>query len=203
MLHQQLQGVVISTPPFTELQDDSGALIVPNVDPKTFLKLGDVVEAQGTVVSERFRSRLEDAKIRVLWSDTPIPPLAVTASQLTSGTYRGRSITVEGTLLFVKPHAEGYELVLRDQNYSFCALSPGNFGLSPSHLEVGSRLLLRGTATSLPEYTNNIYPFAIVIDRNNDNGENSFSDGWWSIRRLACYAQTHFKGVTPPTMLRR
>jgi hypothetical protein len=40
------------------------------------------VEAHGTLISERFRGRLEDADIRVLWSDMPIPPLAVIASKL-------------------------------------------------------------------------------------------------------------------------
>ena len=94
-------------------------MIVPHVDPKVKLKLGDVVEAHGTVISERFRSRLEDAEVRVLWSDMPVPPLAVTTSQLTDGHYRGRSIEVEATLVSVTPRPAGYELILKDGDLTF------------------------------------------------------------------------------------
>jgi signal transduction histidine kinase len=175
-----LQGVIISTPPLAAIQDDSGALIIPDIAPGTVIKLGDVVEAQGTVISERFRSRLEEATIRVLWSDTPIPPLAVTASQLTSGTYRGRSITVEGTLVSAKAQAQGYELVLRDQDYIFRALATRDFRVNPSDLDVGSRLRLRGTATSLPLFTNSMVPFTIIVDRIDFLG----SPPWWSARHV-------------------
>ena len=161
-----VEGVVISTPPLVDIQDETGALIIPHVDPKTPIKLGDYVEARGTIVSDRFRSRLEDAQIRVLWSDTPIPPLFVTASsQLTGGTYRGKSIEVEGILMSANSQPGGYELVLQDGNQSFRATGPRDFRLDPTELKPGSRLRLRGIATSLPEFTNNIYPFTVVTER--------------------------------------
>jgi signal transduction histidine kinase len=175
-----IRGVVISNPPLVELQDDSGAIVVQDFQSEKPLKLGDVVEAQGAVVSERFRSRLEGAKIRVLWSDMPFPPLAVTASQLTGGTYRGRAITVEGTLISATSTPGGYELLLSDQNYVFRALGSDDFRTNFAALEPGSRLRLRGTATSIEKYTNNIYPFAVLTDR----VEVLRPPPWWSARHM-------------------
>src|ERR1035438_9015224 len=105
-----VEGVVISTPPLVDIQDETGVLIIPHLDPSTPIKLGDFVEAHGTVVSDRFRSRLEDAQIHVLWSDTPIPPLFVTASQLTGGTYRGRSIELAGVQISANSQPGRYEI---------------------------------------------------------------------------------------------
>ncbi len=175
-----LQGVVISNPPLVQIQDGSGTIILSEFQSKKPLKLGDVVEAQGTVVSERFRSRLEDATVRVLWSDTPVPPLAVTASQLTSGEYRGRAISVEGTLISATSIPGGYELILSDQDYVFRALGSNNFGMSFAALEPGSRLKLRGTATLMGTYTKNVYPFAILTDV----VEVVQAPPWWSKRHL-------------------
>ena len=158
-------GSIISLPPVTDIQDNTGTIIVPNVAPSTPIKLGDVVEARGTLISEQFRSRLEDAKLRVLWSDEPFPPLAVTAEQLTGGTYRGRFIEVEGTLVSAQHQAGGYELVLRDGDQTFRAFGQRDFRLDPAALEPGSRLRLRGNATSLDQFTNGVYPFTVAVDR--------------------------------------
>lgn len=159
-----IQGTVISLPPLADIEDDTGAIFIPNVDPRTPIKLGDVIEAHGTLISERFRSRLEDARLRVLWSGPPIPPIAVTAAQLTS-TYRGLLIEVEGTLVSAHEQASGYELVLKDGDQTFRAFGQSDFRLSPSALEPGSRLRLRGNATSLNQFTHGLYPFAVITDR--------------------------------------
>ncbi len=175
-----IQGVITSTPPLTDIQDDSGALIIPDVDPNTTIKVGDVVEAEGTVVSDRFRSRLDNAKITVLWSDTEVPPLAVTAAQLTSGTYRGRSIELEGILRSATVRPGGYDLVLQDGGLSFRALGSKLFQLNPADLEIGSRLRLRGMATSLSEFTDGVYPFAVITDR----VEMVSHPPWWSPKHI-------------------
>jgi hypothetical protein len=134
-----IQGAVISRPPLTAIQDETGAMMVTHVDPGISLKLGDFVEAHGTVVSDHFRSKMEDSHLRVLWSDTPVPPLLVTASQLTGGTYRGRSIEVEGTLVSATSKADGYELVLQDGNQYFRATGPRDFRLDPAELKQGKQ----------------------------------------------------------------
>lgn len=160
-----IQGVVISRPPLTAIQDQTGAMMITYVDPTIPLKLGDFVEAQGTVVTDHFRSTMEATQFRVLWSDAPVPPLLVTASQLTGGTYRGRSIEVDGTLVSTTFRAGGYELVLQDGNQYFKAAGAKDFGLDTPELEPGSRIRLKGIATSLSEFTNDLYPFAVVTER--------------------------------------
>lgn len=176
----RLQGTVISTPPLVAIQDDSSALILPQIDATTNLKRGDVVEAQGDLVSSRFRSELDNAKVRLLWSDTPIPPLAVAASQLTSGVYRGRTISIEGILTSVHVEPSGYQLVLKDRDFLFRAVGGHNFAQNPAELQPGSRLRILGTATSMERFTDNIYPFAVVVDRIDVLAP----PPWWSLRHI-------------------
>jgi signal transduction histidine kinase len=175
-----LQGMIISAAPLIDLQDDSSAMIVTPRDPSVTLKRGDVVEAHGDVFSSRFRSELRNAQVRVLWSDTPIPPLAVSASELTNGNYRGRTITIEGTLLSARALSSGYELVLKDHDYVFRAIGSGVSPHPTADLQNGSRLRLLGTATSMARFTNNTYPFAIVVDR----FDVLSAPPWWSLRHI-------------------
>jgi signal transduction histidine kinase len=179
-----LQGTIISTPPLTALQDDSSAMIIPYVDPSLRLKRGDVVLAQGDVVTTRFRSELDNAHLRVLWSDTPIPPLAVTAPELSSGVYRGRTISIEGILVSVNVRAADYELVLRDGDFLFRAIGPLGFARNPAALQPGSRLRLLGFATSMERFTDNIYPFTVIIDRVDVLAD----PPWWSLRHILMLA---------------
>jgi signal transduction histidine kinase len=182
-------GSIISLPPVADIQDSTGTIIVPNLDPATPIKLGDVVEAQGTLVSGHFRSWLENAKLRVLWSDEPYPPLAVTAEQLTGGTYRGRFIEVEGTLVSAQRVGGGYELVLKDGDQTFSAFGQSDFHVDPAALEPGSRLRLRGNATSLDQFTHGVYPFIVAAD----HVDVVSSPPWWTPIHvlwlvLACFA---------------
>jgi signal transduction histidine kinase len=175
-----LQGTIISLPPLIAIQDDTNALIVPHLHPDRPFKLGDIVIAKGTVVSERFRSSLEDAEIRVLWHDRPIPPLAVTAAQLTGGTYRGRTIALEGTLVTASDGALGQEMILRDGDLIFRGVGTPDYRIDVSSLELGSRLRIRGLATSLSEFTNGTYPFAVLVG----NVDIVSSPPWWSPRHI-------------------
>jgi len=175
-----LQGEIVSVPPLVELQDDSGTITIADYQSEKPLKLGDVVEAQGTVVSERFRSHLEDAKLRLLWSDTPFPPLSVSASQLMDGTFRGKAVTLEGTLVSATATHGGYELLLSDQSFLFRALASNDFRTDFAALEPGSRLRIRGAATSVEKYTNNLYPFTVLTDR----VEVLHGPPWWSTRYM-------------------
>ena len=179
-----IQGVVISRPPLTSIQDPTGAMMITGANPRIPLKLGDFVEAHGTVVSDHFRSQMEESDLRVLWSDTPVPPLLVTASQLTGGTYRGRSIEVEGTVVSATSKASGYELVLQDGNQYFRATGHRDFRLNPEELVPGSRVRLQGLATSLSEFTNDLYPFAVVTERI----DLVSPPPWWSPTHLAWLA---------------
>lgn len=175
-----IQGVVISVAPLLEVQDDSGAMMIASNLSGASVQAGDVVAVHGTVISERFRSRLEDAQITVLWSDRPVPPLAVTASQLTAGAYRGRSIEVEGTVLSDHSSAGTRELVLHDGDQMFRAVMVNRMSNAAVTFEPGSRLRLRGTASALPGLTDGIYPFTVVTDR----VELLSTPPWWSAKHI-------------------
>jgi signal transduction histidine kinase len=177
-----IQGVIISLPPLAGIQDDSSALIMPNLDPSTPVKIGDEVEVHGTVISERFRSRMEDAHLKVLWSETPIAPWAVSAVQLTNGVYRGRYISVEGTLLSVEQNSSGYQLVLSDAGQIFNVIGSYSFQFDPSKLELGSRLQVRGNSTSLDQFTHGNYPFTVIAA----HVEAISAPPWWSLTHVLC-----------------
>ena len=175
-----IQGVMISLPPLAGIQDESNAIIVPGMDPATPVKVGDVVEAHGTIISERFRNRLEDAHLKVLWSETPLPPWEVTAAQLTNGAYRGRYISVVGTLISATQSATGYQLVLKDGDQVFNAVGANDFQLDPTRLEPGSRLRVRGNSTSLDQFTHRIYPFTVIAEY----VEVMSAPPWWSLTHV-------------------
>lgn len=175
-----IEGVVISVAPLLEVQDDSGAMMVASRLPDMSVQAGDIVAVHGTVVSERFRSRMEDAQIDVLWSDRPVPPLAVTAAQLTAGAYRGRSVEVEGTVLSDHTSAGTRELVLHDGDQTFRALMVNRTASAPVNFEPGSRLRMGGTASALPRLTDGMYPFTVVADR----VELLSTPPWWSAKHI-------------------
>jgi signal transduction histidine kinase len=139
------------------------------------LKLGDVVTVHGDLTSERFRSRMENASIKVLWSERPVPPLAVTATQLTAN-YRGQWVEVEGTVLSEKDGEGPLELILQDQRQIFRALVYGSSLVKTAHFAPGSRVRLRGSATSALQLSNGMYPFTMVADK----VELVSPPPWWS-----------------------
>lgn len=159
-----IQGTVISLPPMLEVEDETSAVLVTSYTAAKPLKLGDIVTVHGDLTSERFRSRIQNASIQVLWSERPVPPLAVTATQLSAG-YRGESIEVEGYVVSQSTVDERPQLILRDGMQTFRALLYENAGTGLQHFAPGSRVRLRGTATSLPEFTHGIYPFTVVADQ--------------------------------------
>jgi ribose transport system substrate-binding protein len=175
-----IQGAVISLPPLLGVQDATSSTFISSFTSKDQLKLGDVVAVHGDLISERFRSHMENASIRVLWSDRPIPPLAVTASQITGG-YRGEAIEVEGTLVSEKTTDGIPDLVLRDQGYTFRSLVYSSPKAPAERFAVGSRVRVRGIATSLPRLTDGIYPFTVIADQ----VELLEPPPWWSPSHIA------------------
>lgn len=178
-----VQGTVISLPPMLGVQDTTSSLFVTSFTTRDSLKLGDVVTVRGDLTSDRFRSHMENASIKVLWSERPIPPLAVTANQLT-GAYRGESVEVEGTVLSETIGKGPPELILKDGSQTFRVLVYGPPNTRPAQFAPESRVRLRGVASSLPQLTNGIYPFTVVADK----VELLSSPPWWSPVHVAWVA---------------
>ena len=176
-----LFGTVISGPPFIVINDGTGSVMLPNanLDPK--LEPGNVVEVTGTLVSESFAVSMIDTTVKVLWSDLPAPPLAVSAMQLTNGLYRARSIAIQGTLISKSESSATCILVLRDQSQLYRAVIPIPSLQHVCKSEVGSLLRLRGVGTTMSAYTQNIYPFAVIV-----SGADVLAPPlWWSGKHVA------------------
>jgi signal transduction histidine kinase len=159
-----VRGMVISNPPVLQIQDSSRAITIEHFTSKVPIKVGDFVEASGTIVCLNFWCEFSQATIRVLWSTNPSPPLAVTASQLTDGLYRGLSIAIEGTLISAKTNGQGFEMILTDGEYRFRAIGSTSYQMKLPTLATGSRIRLYGLASSRVEYAQGIYPFAVIAE---------------------------------------
>jgi ribose transport system substrate-binding protein len=171
-----IQGMIISLPPMLGVQDDTAAAFIWNFTPQSPIKLGDVVAVHGDLMSDRFRARMENATIRVLWSERPIPPLAVTASQLTDA-YRGKTIEVEGNVVSETTTPDGIpDFVLQDQGHTFRSLVYGPSDAKLPDFAPGTRIRVRGTATSLLQFTKGIYPFTVIGNK----VEFLSPPPWWS-----------------------
>jgi signal transduction histidine kinase len=107
---------------------------------------------------------------------------------LNGGTYRGRFVEIEGTLVSSLQKNGEDQLILRDGDQVFNVIGTRDLRLDAAKVEPGSRLRLRGCPTSLPQYTEGIYPFTVLA-----NSEELLSTPpWWSPRHmeeilLACF----------------
>jgi len=79
------------------VQDATGGVAVQQVETQA-LKVGDEVQVTGRVRPKIFSPTMEQATVRVLWENTPMPPVSVTASQAATGAFDATFIEVEGRL---------------------------------------------------------------------------------------------------------
>jgi signal transduction histidine kinase len=160
-----VHGIVTLTSPMLFIQDAGGGLAIARSDERLPLEIGDEVEASGDLVPGDFSSLLKNASVRVLWSHSPVPPVAVTASQATSGNYDAVFVEIEGVL---EKKEEGPNqsliLTLASGSQNFRAIVSGKGRASfPWTLEEKSRLLLHGICVVDSAYTQNQTPFAVIL----------------------------------------
>lgn len=176
-----IHGVVTLTSPVLFVQDSTGGVAIQNFRSKISPQIGDQVEAKGDAELQSFSSILKDADVHVLWSHTPIPPIAVTASQAATGSYDAQYIAVEGRL--VKKEAglgRTVILTLAEGNQSFRAIVRERSNHPAfERLKDKSRLHLRGICVVDAAYTEDITPFALLLPSINDV---QILEGppWWS-----------------------
>jgi len=176
-----VRGIVTLTSPMLFIQDSGGGLAILRTDPSLPLEIGDEVEASGDLELGDFGSVLKNAKVRILWSHSPVPPVVVTASQAASGNFDAIFIEIEG-LLDRKQDGPNRNLImtLRSGSQNFRVIVGGRGRDSfPWRLQEGSRLRLRGICVVDPTYTNNQTPFAVILPAIDDL---QVMEGppWWS-----------------------
>jgi len=178
-----IRGVVSLTAPLY-VQDSTGGIAVKAASSPP-LKVGDEVQATGTVRSGAFHSTLENATVQLLWARTPVQPVSVTASQAATGAFAAMFIEVEGHLLSKERDAQNtLVLNLEDGQQSFRALVNGGRGdLLFNKLKLGSLLRLRGVCVVDSEYTSNLTPFVLLL-RSTDDIEVVAGPPWWNTRHV-------------------
>lgn len=183
-----LRGTVVLTSPSLYVQDNTGgaAILGPSVPG---LKLGDEVEARGTVDLRGYSLALRNAQVRLLWARAPLPPLAVTANQAATGAYDAMFIEVDGLLAGQSNAKDGsLQLDLASNGQSFRAVAnPGRDRAALHSVAKQSRVRLRGVCVVDPEFTHNLYPFVLLVP-SVDDIEVLAGPPWWSARRLALFA---------------
>ena len=165
-----IHGVVTLTAPVLFVQDSTGSVAISSSHAHAPLQIGDEIEARGNAVLHDFSSELRDADIRLLWSHTPVSPVAVTASQAATGAFDAEYVEVEGRLVekHVGPNS-AQNLTLEDGSQSFVAIlqGAGRYPRLPE-LKEKSRLRLRGICVVGSEFTHDITAFALLLPTSED-----------------------------------
>jgi signal transduction histidine kinase len=179
-----IRGSVTLTSPQLFVQDATGGVAVHLKKPQP-LKVGDEVEVTGTVKGGAFSSTMEDATVRVLWESTPMPAVAVTASQAATGAFDAMFVEVSGRLRH-KEYGPG-DTILFDFDsgpQSFRAvMNQGRGNYLYDRLKLNSLLRLRGVSVVDPVYTQSVAPFAVLL-RSSDDVEVIAGPPWWSAGHL-------------------
>ncbi|HEX3891442.1 MAG TPA: histidine kinase [Terracidiphilus sp.] len=176
-----VQGVVTLTSPMLYLQDSTGGIAISSSHPHAPLQIGDEIEAKGDATLHDFSSEMRNADIHLLWSHTPVSPVAVAASQAATGTFDAQYVEVQGRLEDVHEDSDGAEtLTLEDGSQSFVAIVNG-LGRSPQlrTLKKKSTLRLRGICVTDSKYTHDLTAFALLLPSSEDI-EVAEGPPWWS-----------------------
>lgn len=186
-----IRGSVVLTAPVLVVQDSTGGVSVPQPASAPALKLGDHVEVSGRVHLDGFNASLAQAKVRLLWEGTPLPPVTVSASEAASGAFDSAFIEVEGRLRN-KSYGPDNTLVfsLDSGPQSFRAvMARGRGDYLFDKLKINSRLRMRGVAMTSSSYTGYQVPFVLLL-RSSDDVDVLAGPPWWSARHLIAAAFT-------------
>ena len=176
-----IHGVVTLASPVLFVQDPTGGLAITDSHAHAPLQIGDEVEAKGDAELHDFSSRLRNADVRLLWSHTPVLPVAVTAAQAATGAFDAEYVEIEGRLEH-KDETSTHTLVLTldDASQSFLAIVSGAAQVARLRtLKEKSRLRLRGVCVVDSRYTHDLTSFALLLPSFNDV-EVVEGPPWWS-----------------------
>jgi signal transduction histidine kinase len=183
-----VSGQVILTSPALFVQDSTGGMVI-HQSGHEHLKIGDEVEATGDASSNGLSSVLDNAKVHVLWEDSPTPAVAVTAVQAATGAFDSTFIEIEGSLR-QKQYGPDGSLIFNFSSgtQSFRTVIDRDRGnILYSRLVPNSLVRLRGVVVVDPAYTENLTPFAVLI-RSSDDVELLAGPPWWSTGHLVSIA---------------
>lgn len=197
-----IHGVVTLVSPVLFIQDSSGGIAIPSASTGIPLQIGDAVEANGAAELHSFSSILRNAKVRLLWSHTQVPAVAISASQGATGGFAADFVETEGQLTSIMVTKSGsVVLALEEGDQSFLAIAQRGSGTArmPS-IQPGSRLRLRGICVTDKQFTNAQIPFAILMRTITDLQVLS-PPPWWSTAHITELIFLLFTAVIAIVML--
>lgn len=163
--HVSIRGIVTIVRPVMYVQDSTGAILLKPDSSAASVRVGDEVEAQGVLSNDNVTPDMSDASVQLLWPDSPILPIVVTPFELAAGRNSGRFVETDGILLSQSNTADR-SLLLKMENDTqefYVFVDHRDSAALNLHFRAGSRLRLRGIATSDSSFTNNLVPFAILV----------------------------------------
>lgn len=180
-----VHGVVTLVSPILFVQDSTGGIAIHAAHANKPVQIGDAVEAHGDAQLGDFSSELRNADVRLLWSHTPVPPVAVTASQAATGAFDSQFIETEGKLVSEQiTGGRSIELRLDEGSQSFVAIAQyPSLAETFKTLKPGSRLRLRGICVTDRAFARNEMPFALLM-RSVEDAEMIESPPWWNTQHV-------------------
>jgi signal transduction histidine kinase len=145
------------------------------------LQIGDAIEAKGNAELHEFSSVLRAADVRPLWTHTPVPPVAVSASQAATGAFDAQYVEVEGRLRSLESTKDHRLVLTLDEGaQSFLAMANDKSPKQTARrIREQSRLRMRGVCVVDPAYTHDLTPFALLLPSVEDV-EVIKGPPWWS-----------------------
>ncbi len=161
---RQVRGVVTKTGTPVYLQDRTGGIELSGQFSTSALRLGDEVEATGTIGPGRYSAAMKVERLRVLRVRVPDPALSVTATMAASGDYDKQVIEISGTLISWTGSNNALTLWLRSANQLYAAsLNVAALPLDQRVFSVGSILKVTGICVMDLDASDIPVPFHIVL----------------------------------------
>jgi signal transduction histidine kinase len=180
-----VHGVVTMVSPILFIQDSSGGVAIANARLVIPVQIGDSVEASGLAEMHNFSSVLRDASVRLLWSHTQVPPVAVTASQAATGVFEAQFIETEGRLKsIVYDDQKSITFHFEAGNQSFLAVEARQNDRGSIHsFKEGSLLRVRGLCVTDKRFTGDTVPFALLM-RSGGDIQVLEPPPWWNTQHV-------------------
>jgi two-component sensor histidine kinase len=180
-----IHGVVTLTSPKLFVQDSTGGVEILDFHAKTPPQIGDQVEAKGDAQPREFGAIMRSADVHSLWSNAPLHPMTINASQAATGAFNGQYIEIEGHLKGREETSNGTTILDMDEdNQSFRVITNSKNGIGPlERIKEESRLRFRGICVVGSEFTHDLTPFAVLLPSVNDV-EVLQGPPWWNTRNI-------------------
>lgn len=175
----RLHGVVTLAAPALFVQDADGAVQVKGTA-AIQLNAGDAVEVTGIAEPGAYSSVIHNGAVRLLWSGTPVPPIAVTPAQAASGAYDAKYVETEARLESQTQDDKGnVTLEFTDNSQSFRAMLDAQMARSMAKIERNSLMRVRGVCVLDREVTQDATPF-VLLPRSADDVQVLAAAPWWT-----------------------